>query len=69
MTDSAKQRSWLGPTMFNEGFMPSPRSGHGLVVTSNELYIFGGEDETGELGRHLSSENTFTDFFFAITPN
>jgi hypothetical protein len=45
LTVSAKQRPWLGPSMFY-GNPPSPRQLHGFAGTL-ELYVFGGQSSSG----------------------
>ena len=47
--DSLKQRSWLGPSQFFEGTVPSPRWLHGFATAEEKLYVFGGYNNNGRL--------------------
>ena len=44
-----KNRSWLGPEYFFDGNVPPPRFGFGMVAIDENLLIFGGLDNTGNL--------------------
>jgi hypothetical protein len=44
------KRSWLGPTHFFDGVVPSARNSQGLASIGNKIYIFGGINGSGEFG-------------------
>ncbi len=45
----AKLPSWSGPDIFIDGILPSARRMHGFVSCNGTIYVFGGDDATGEL--------------------
>ena len=55
---AAKQRSWLGPTDFYEGVVPSPRCEHGLASVGNEIYVFGGFNTDGMASIHKFAKSS-----------
>jgi hypothetical protein len=55
----SKLRSWVGPDTYFEGNLPSPRQGHEMVSTNDDLlYIFGGWGNSGENRSSHSLEST-----------
>ena len=46
---NAKLPSWRGPDTFFEGTLPSNRSSHGFASVDGMIYIFGGQDTSGEM--------------------
>ncbi len=47
LTETAKQRTWRGPTHFFDGSAPSSRYGHGFCLAGGNLYVFGGSGNGG----------------------
>ncbi len=45
---AVKQRSWLGPDIFLEGYPPAPRDAVGVAWTGGKLYVFGGYGYNGD---------------------
>ncbi len=47
LAETAKQRTWRGPTHFFDGSAPSSRYGHGFCLAGGNLYVFGGSGNGG----------------------
>ena len=59
---SSKRRSWLGPTQFLEGIVPTQRIFHGLVAGGDRLYVFGGYSNNGAVILQFLKANTNNKF-------
>ena len=44
VVESAKQRSWLGPSQYTQGSPPVPLDSFGFSSVGGKLYVFGGWD-------------------------
>ena len=45
----AKLPSWRGPDTFFDGTLPSNRSWHGFASVDGRIYVFGGQNGSGEM--------------------
>ena len=44
-----KLPSWRGPDTFFDGTLPSNRSSHGFASVDGRIYVFGGQNRSGEM--------------------